>query len=65
MVIAQPVEDQLELSSGRGDCTDVAVAAAMRHLFSDRADVTGLRIFTDSIAAHRTRREPCLVMCPR
>ena len=43
MVIAQPVEDQLELSSGRGDCTDIAVAAAMRHLVSDRADATGPR----------------------
>ena len=42
MVIAQPVEDQLELSSGRSHRTDVAVAAAMSHLFSDRADVTGI-----------------------
>ena len=32
-----------ELSSGRGDCTDIAVAAAMRHLVSDRADATGRR----------------------
>jgi len=42
MVIAQPVEDQFELSSGRSHRTDVAVAAAMSHLFSDRADVTGI-----------------------
>ena len=42
MVISQPVEDQLELSSGRSHRTDVAVAAAMSHLFSDRADVTGI-----------------------
>jgi hypothetical protein len=41
MVIAQPVEDQLELSSGRSHRTDIAVAAAMSHLFSDRADATG------------------------
>jgi hypothetical protein len=43
MVIAQPVEDQLELSSGRSHRTDIAVAAAMSHLFSDRADATGRR----------------------
>jgi len=43
MVIAQPVEDQLELSSGRSHRTDIAVAAAMRHLVSDRADATGRR----------------------
>src|SRR6476620_8839974 len=43
MVIAQPVEDQLELSSGGSHRTDVAVAATMSHLFSDRADATGRR----------------------
>src|ERR1700736_700142 len=33
VVIAQPVEDELELSSGRGHRADVAVAAAMCDLF--------------------------------
>ena len=42
MVIAQPVEDQLELSSGRSHRTDIAVAAAMSDLFSDRADAAGI-----------------------
>ena len=42
MVIAQPVVDELELSSGGGHRADVAVAAAMRDLFVDRADVTGI-----------------------
>ena len=40
VVIAQPVEDELELSSGGGHGADVAVAAAMSDLFADRADVT-------------------------
>jgi len=43
VVISEPVEDQLQLFSGRGHGTDIAVAAAMRHLVSDRADVAGLR----------------------
>jgi hypothetical protein len=43
VVIAQPVEDELELSSGGGHGADVAVAAAMSDLFADRADVTGYR----------------------
>ena len=43
VVIAQPVEDQLELSSGGGHGADVAVAAAMSDLFADRADAAGLR----------------------
>ena len=42
VVIAQPVEDELELSSGGGHGADVAVAAAMSDLFADRADVTGI-----------------------
>jgi hypothetical protein len=53
VVIAQPVEDELELSSGGGHGADVAVAAAMSHLFADRADVTGI-----GQALHRFDRRP-------
>ena len=66
MVVAQSVEDELELFSGGGDSADVAVAAAMGHPFADGTDAAGVRQdFTDSIAARRTRREPCLVIRPR
>jgi len=37
VVISEAVEDQLQLFSGRGHGTDIAVAAAMGHLVSDRA----------------------------
>ena len=66
MVIAQPVEDKLELFSGGGHRADVAVAAALSHLFADGTIwLLFGRTFTDSIAAHRTSREPCLVIRPR
>jgi hypothetical protein len=41
VVISEAVEDQLQLFLGRGHGTDIAVAAAMGHLVSDRGDVTG------------------------
>ena len=42
VVVAQCVEDELELSSGGGHRADVAVAAAMSHLFADGADAAGV-----------------------
>src|SRR6266403_2658678 len=42
VVIAQSVEDELELSSGGGHGADVAVGAAMSDLFADRADAAGI-----------------------
>ena len=43
VVVAQCVEDELELFSSGGDGADVAVAAALSHLFADGADMAGLR----------------------
>ena len=42
VVVAQSIEDELELPSGGGHGADVAVAAAMSHLFADRADAAGV-----------------------
>jgi len=54
VVIAQPVEDELQLSSGGGHGADVAVAAAMSHLVADRADVTGIRAGSSPIRSPPT-----------
>jgi len=43
MMVAQSVEDELELFSGGGDGPDVAVAAAMSNLFADGTDAAGVR----------------------
>src|SRR6516225_10251769 len=42
VVVAQCVEDELELFSGRGHRADVAVAAAMSHVFADGTDAGGV-----------------------
>ena len=65
VVVAQRVEDVLQLAAGRGDHPDVAAAAGGDPVPDARPGVVLGRICTDSTAAQRTSREPCLVIRPR
>ena len=65
VAVAQRVVHVVELVPGGGDVADVA-AAAVADPVAELPDAGGAgRICTDSTAAQRTSREPCLVIRPR
>ena len=63
--VAQRVVDVLDLSAGCRDRADVLAAAIGDPILSGPTPVCGPSRLTDSIAAHRTSLEPCLVIRPR
>jgi hypothetical protein len=64
-MITQGVADEFQLPAGRGRDRDV-MPASLGDPVPELAQVRGFdRRCTDSTAAQRTRREPCLVIRPR
>jgi hypothetical protein len=60
VTVTQRVEDELQLASGPGHGTDVAATAVGDPLPEHPPTLPAGTFLTDSIAAQRTSREPCL-----
>ena len=65
MTVAQRVENELQLAPGSGHGADVAATAVGDPFPHYPATLAAGTFLTDSIAAQRTRRDPCLVIRPR
>jgi hypothetical protein len=65
VVVAQRVEDELDLFAGRRDGADVLPTPVRDLLLVRPDDRRRAEALTDLTAAQRTSRDPCLVIRPR